>query len=96
MTHQPERSKDGKTGHVFQAELEQGEGYNDKIKDVPALFEVELWAHRHQLHHSLHREGGSKKLKMDLVSECLQTSLHSFHFEESCPCRGPCRGGRGP
>ena len=39
--YQPERSKDGKTADVGHAKLEEGEGDDDEIKDVPALLRMQ-------------------------------------------------------
>ena len=40
--YQPERSKDGKTADVGHAKLEEGEGDNDEIKDVPTLLSMKF------------------------------------------------------
>ena len=40
--YQPERSKDGKTADVGHAKLEEGEGDDDEIKDVPTLLSIKL------------------------------------------------------
>ena len=41
-SYQPERSKDGKTADVGHAKLEEGEGDDDEIKDVPTLLWIKL------------------------------------------------------
>ena len=62
-TYETERSEDGEAGDVSEAELDEREGDDDEVEDVPALLEVVLGAHGHQLDHGLDGEGRGEELK---------------------------------
>ena len=60
--YQSEGAQDGQPLHVGEAQLHQAETHDDAVKDVPALLEVEVGVHGHQLHHHLSREDPGEHL----------------------------------
>lgn len=49
---------------LLETQLQEREGHNDEVEDVPALLEVVLGAHGHQLHGGLDGEGGREELQV--------------------------------
>ena len=52
--YQSEGAQDGQPLHVGEAQLHQAETHDDAVKDVPALLEVEVGVHGHQLGKHFH------------------------------------------
>jgi hypothetical protein len=46
-SHQTERSEDREAGNVGQPQLDEGQGDDDEVKDVPAFLEVKFRTHGH-------------------------------------------------
>lgn len=62
--YQAKRTQDGQALDSLETQLQEREGHNDEVEDVPALLEVVLGAHGHQLHGGLDGEGGREELQV--------------------------------
>lgn len=62
MTHQSERSEDGKTRNIVQTQLQQAQRHDDEIKNIPSFFEIVFWTHCHHLHQCFHSKSSGEKL----------------------------------
>ena len=77
MTHQSEGSQNWETRDVVQTQLQQWKWNDNKIKNIPAFFEVIFWTHGHHFHHSLHSKCSRKELKwICIISQNINESSH--------------------
>lgn len=61
-SYQAKRSQHGQALDTLESQLKEREGHYEEVEDVPALLEVVLGAHGHQLHGGLDGEGGREEL----------------------------------